>query len=311
MKKRKIAIIGGGNIGGVLALMLAQKELGDVTLLDLPQKEGAVKGKTLDIMALRPHDGQDVSLRGSSDFAAMAGADVVVVTAGMPRKPGMSRDDLLAINLRIIHSVAKEVKAHAPGAFVILTSNPLDAMVYAFHKLTGFPKQRVAGMAGALDSGRFRTFIAMETGYSVQDISGLVMGGHGPTMIPLVRTATLGGIPLTDLLSAERIEAIVQRTRNAGTEVVKLLGDGSAYFSPAASVLQMVEAHLLDKKRIIPCAALCEGEFGIDGYFVGVPSVIGAGGVEKVLEFPLTEDEQAQLDSTFAAVRANVEKTGL
>ena len=311
MGRKKIALIGGGQIGGILAMISAQKELGDVVMVDLPQMEGVVKGKTLDLMALRPHDGYDVDLSGSGDFSAIAGADVVMITAGVPRKPGMTRDDLTAINLKVMESVADSVKTHAPDAFVILTTNPLDAMVYAFHKFTGFPKSQVVGMAGSLDTARFKTFLAMETGYSVQDVSALVMGGHGPTMIPLIRTATIGGVPITDLLPMERIEAIAKRTREAGTEVVKLLGNGSAFYSPAAAVIEMAEAYLYDKKRVIPSAALCEGEYGIDGYFMGVPCVIGAGGVEKVLEFELTAEEQNLLETTLNAVKTTVAETGI
>ena len=306
MARNKIALIGGGQIGGILALQAAERELGDVLLVDIPQKEGFIKGKALDIMQLRPHAGLDVDLTGSGDFSAIAGADIVVITAGVPRKPGMTRDDLLSVNLNIIRHVAEQVKQHAPEAFVVLTTNPLDAMVYAFHKLSGLPKQRVVGMAGALDGARFRTFIAMETGLSVKDVCCLVMGGHGPTMLPLTRTATVGGVPLTALLDHDRIDAIVQRTRDAGTELVKLYETGSAYFSPSGATIEMVEAYLKDKKRVISSAALCEGEYGVSGLFIGVPCVIGAGGVERILEFELTDEEQAMLRQTVAAVEKTV-----
>ncbi|QYZ67521.1 MAG: malate dehydrogenase [Gammaproteobacteria bacterium (ex Lamellibrachia satsuma)] len=311
MKRKKIAVVGGGQIGGILALLVAQKELGDLVILDIPDKENFIKGKALDIMQMRPNDGVDVELSGNSDFSAMEGADVVLVTAGMPRKPGMSRDDLLNINLNIIRNVADQVKQHAPNALVIITTNPLDAMVYAFYKLSGLPKAQVAGMAGALDGARFRTFIAMETGLSVQDVSCLVMGGHGPSMVPLVRTATVGGVPITDLLSVEQIQAIVRRTQDAGTELVKLYETGSAYFSTASAVIEMAEAYLKDKQRVIPSAALCEGEYGVNGLFLGVPAVIGGTGVERILEFELSSEEREMLDATVAAVSKTVEETGL
>ncbi len=311
MSRKKIALIGGGQIGGVLALLSAQKELGDIVVLDIPQMEGQAKGKTLDMMAMRPHDGYDVELSGTSDYEDIRDADLILITAGLPRKPGMTREDLLGTNLKIMKDVAEKVKEYAPNAFVILTTNPLDAMVYAFHKYTGMPKNQVVGMAGALDSGRFRTFIAMETGLSVQDVSGMVMGGHGPEMLPLIRTANVGGVPLTSLLSQEKIDAIIKRTQEAGTEVVKLLGNGSAYHSPAASVIEMAEAYIRDKKRVITSAALCEGEYGIDGYFVGVPCVIGSGGVERVIEFELTPEERILLDKTIETVKKTVVETGI
>ena len=309
MSRKKIALIGGGQIGGILALLITQKELGDLVMVDLPKLENFVRGKTLDLMALRPHGGYDIALSGSGDYAAIAGADLIIVTAGVARRPGMNREDLLDINLEIIRLVAEQVKQHAPNAFVILTTNPLDAMIYAFYKHTGLPKQQLVGMAGALDSGRFRTFIAMETGLSVQDVSALVIGGHGPSMIPMTRTATVGGIPIDALLTRSQIDAVVERTRGAGTEIVTLLGNGSAFYSPAAAVIEMAESFLKDKKRIIPSAALCEGEYGVDGYFVGVPCVLGAGGVERVIEFPLTREEQTLFDKTVESVIQTVNKT--
>ena len=311
MSRKKIALIGGGQVGGILALIAAEKELGDIVVIDIQTMEGLVKGKALDIMAARPHDGYDVNLEGSSDFSKIEGADVVVITAGVPRKPGMTREDLLDVNLKIITEVANNVKKYAPDSFVIVVSNPLDAIVYAFYKISGFPKNRVVGMAGALDNGRFRTFIAMETGLSVQDVSCMVMGGHGPTMVPLPRLANVGGVPLTTLLSQEKIDAIMTRVQQAGTEIVKLYGTGSAYFSPAAAIVEMMEAYLKDKKRVIPSAARCEGEYGIDGYFIGVPCVIGAGGIEKILEIELTENEKQLLANTLEAVRKTVAETGL
>ena len=303
MARKKIALIGGGQIGGNLALLIAQKELGDVVIYDIPQAEGMTKGKALDLMQLRPHDGYDVNLEGSSDPASLTDADVVIITAGIPRKPGMSRDDLLEINIKIITDVANNVKKYAPNAFVIVVSNPLDAIVYSFYKVSGFAKNKVVGMAGALDSARFRTFIAMETGFSVQDVSCMVLGGHGDTMVPVTRLATVGGVPVTSLISEERVAEIEQRTRVAGGEIVKLFGNGSAFYAPAASAIEMAESYLRDKKRVIPCASLCEGEFGIDGYFIGVPTVIGSGGVEKVLEFNLLESEKAELAKTMEAVK--------
>ncbi|MDP7558319.1 MAG: malate dehydrogenase [Candidatus Marinimicrobia bacterium] len=311
MNRKKIALIGGGQIGGNLALIAAQKELGDVVILDIPEAEGMAKGKALDIMQLRPHDGYDVNLSGTSDYADIEGADVIVITAGVPRKPGMDREDLLSINIKIITNVAENVRKYAPNAFVIVVSNPLDAIVYSFYKVSGFPKNRVVGMAGALDTGRFRTFLSMETGYSVQDIHCMVMGGHGDTMVPIIRTANVAGIPITELVPADRLEAIVKRTRVAGGEIVKLFGNGSAFYAPAQCAMEMAEAYILDKKRVIPSAALCEGEYGIDGYFIGVPAVIGAGGVEKIIEFELTEDENAALQNTFEHVKKTVGETGL
>ena len=311
MNRKKITLIGGGQIGGNLALLSAQKELGDVLIFDIPKADGMVKGKALDIMQLRPHDGFDSNIVGSSDWKDVRDSDVFIITAGIPRKPGMSRDDLLEINLEIISNVAKNIKNYAPNAFVIVISNPLDAMVYAFHKISQFPKNQVVGMAGALDSARFRTFIAMETGFSVQDVSCMVLGGHGDTMVPITRLATVGGVPVTDLIQPKRLKEIENRTRVAGGEIVKLFGNGSAFYAPAQSAIEMAESFIKDKKRVIPCAALCEGEFGINGYFIGVPTVIGAKGVEKIIEFSLNEDEQFALGETLKAVKKTVSETGL
>ena len=311
MARYKIALIGGGQIGGNLALIAAEKELGDIVIFDIPKMEGIVKGKALDIMQLRPHDGYDVNIKGTSNYKDIEGSDVIVITAGLPRKPGMDREDLMSINLNIMKDVAKNVKEYAPDSFVIVISNPLDAMVYTFYKVSGFSKNNVVGMAGALDSGRFRTFIAMETGYSVQDITCMVLGGHGDSMVPITRLATVGGVPLTDIVSAERLTEIEDRTRYAGGEIVKLLGNGSAYYAPAQCAMEMAESYLKDKKRVIPCAALCEGEFGIDGYFIGVPTVIGCGGVEKILEIKLNSDERSMLNNTLDVVKKTVSETGL
>ncbi|MED5218741.1 MAG: malate dehydrogenase [Candidatus Neomarinimicrobiota bacterium] len=311
MARKKIALIGGGQIGGNLALLAAQKELGDVIIFDIPKAEGMVKGKALDLMHLRPHDGYDADISGTSNWDDVKNADVFIITAGIPRKPGMNREDLLEINLGIMKDVATNIKEQAPNAFVIVISNPLDAMVYAFYKVSGFPKNRVVGMAGALDSTRFRTFIAMETGYSVQDVTCMVLGGHGDTMVPISRLATVGGVPVTDLISSEQLKKIEDRTRVAGGEIVKLFGNGSAFYAPAQSAIEMAEAFLRDKKRVIPCASLCEGEFGIEDYFIGVPSVIGAGGVENILEFALTDKEQSELNNTLEAVKKTVAETDL
>ena len=311
MARKKIALVGGGQIGGNLALLATQKELGDVVIYDIPQAEGMTKGKSLDIMQLRPHDGYDVNLEGTSDPAGLKDADVVIITAGIPRKPGMDREDLLEINIKIITDVANNVKKYAPNAFVIVVSNPLDAIVYSFYKVSGFSKNKVIGMAGALDSGRFRAFLAMETGYSAQDVNCMVLGGHGDTMVPITRLATIGGIPAEEIIPKDRLDAIVERVRFAGGELVKLFGNGSAYYAPAASAIEMAEAYLKDKKRVIPSAALCEGEFGVDGYFIGVPTIIGAGGIEKILEFKLLPEEQEMLNKTLIAVKKTVAETKL
>ncbi|MEA1882030.1 MAG: malate dehydrogenase [Candidatus Marinimicrobia bacterium] len=311
MSRPKIALIGGGQIGGNLALLATQKELGDIVIFDIPKAEGMVKGKALDLMQLRPHDGYDADITGTSDWNDVKDSDVFIITAGIPRKPGMDREDLLGINLGIMKDVASNIKEQAPNAFVIVISNPLDAMVYAFYKVSGFPKNQVVGMAGALDSARFRTFIAMETECSVQDVTCMVLGGHGDTMVPVTRLATVGGVPVEELIPADRLEEIVNRTRFAGGEIVKLFGNGSAFYAPAQSAIEMAESYLRDKKRVIPCTSLCEGEFGVDGYFIGVPSVIGAGGVEHILEFELKENEKAALNDTLVAVKKTVAETGL
>ncbi len=311
MSQPKISLIGGGQIGGNLALISAQKELGDITIFDIPKAEGMVKGKALDLMQLRPHDGYDSNISGTSNWNDLKNTDVFIITAGIPRKPGMNREDLLEINLGIMKDVAKNIKEQAPNSFVIVISNPLDAMVYTFYKVSGFSKNKVVGMAGALDSARFRTFLAMETGCSVQDITCMVLGGHGDTMVPITRLATIGGVPLEELIPSDRLDEIVERTRFAGGEIVKLFGNGSAYYAPAQSAIEMAESYLKDKKRVIPCASLCEGEFGINGYFIGVPSVIGSGGVEKILEFDLKDEEKAALDNTLEAVKNTVKETGL
>ena len=311
MSRKTIALIGGGQIGGNLALLAAQKELGNIIIFDIPKAEGMVKGKALDLMQLRPHDGYDANITGTSNWKDVKDADVFIITAGIPRKPGMDREDLLEINLGIMKDVAENIKEQAPQSFVIVISNPLDAMVYAFYKISEFPKNQVVGMAGALDSTRLRTFIAMETGYSVQDVTCMVLGGHGDTMVPITRLATIGGVPVSDLVSAERLSEIEERTRFAGGEIVKLFGNGSAFYAPAQSAIEMAESYIKDKKRVIPCASLCQGEFGVDGYFIGVPTVIGAEGVERILEFELQDHEKEALNNTLVAVQKTVSETGL
>ena len=277
------------------------RELGDVVLFDVV--EGVPQGKALDLMEQRPLVNSDATLKGTQNYADIEGADVVVITAGVPRKPGMSRDDLLGINLKIMRDVSQNIREHAPKAFVIVVSNPLDAMVYTCRKITGFPRERVIGMAGVLDSARFRAFIAMELQVSVQDVSAMVLGGHGDTMVPIVRFCTVNGIPISDLLPQESIAKIVERTKQAGGEIVALLKTGSAFFSPAAAVMEMAESYLKDKKRVLVCAAELQGEYGIRGYYVGVPVVIGAGGMEKVIELKLTPEEKKSFDASFVHVK--------
>ena len=311
MARKKVAFIGAGQIGGNLALLAAQKELGDIVLFDIPAAEGMAKGKALDISQLLPVVGRDARLSGTSSYDDVAGADLCIITAGIPRKPGMSREDLLDTNIKIITDVATNLKRACPQAFCIVVANPLDAMVYAFKKLTGFPKQRVVGMAGILDSARFRTFIAMDLNVSVEDVQAFVLGGHGDDMVPLTRCCSVGGIPVTELLPKQRIDAIVERTRKGGGELVALYKTGSAYYAPAAAVIAMAEAYLHDKKRVLPCAALLEGEYGIHGYYFGVPVVIGAGGVERVLEVKLSDEERALVQKSLESVKKTVAETKL
>src|SRR5476651_1103913 len=279
MARKKIALIGAGQIGGTLALLAGQKDLGDVVLFDIPQAEGTAKGKALDIAQLSPVAGFDANYSGSSNYKDIAGADVIIVTAGVPRKPGMTRDDLVGINAKVIGAVGKGIKENAPNAFVIVITNPLDAMVGLMQEVTGFPANRVVGMAGVLDSARFRLFLAQELKVSVEDVTAFVLGGHGDTMVPLVRYSTVAGIPITELIAPDRLEAIVQRTRDGGAEIVKHLKTGSAYYAPSAAATEMVEAILKDKKKILPCAAYLQGEYGINGLFVGVPVKLGSSGI--------------------------------
>jgi len=305
MPRAKISVIGGGNVGASCALWAAAKELGDVVVLDIPDQEDAVKGKMLDLAQCGPIELFDADILGTADYADTAGSDVVIVTAGIPRKPGMSRDDLIQTNVKIVKSVAEQVAKHAPDSVMILVSNPLDAMVYTAWKASGFPTSRIVGQAGCLDVARFKTFIAMETGFSVEDINALLLGGHGDTMVPLPRFTNISGIPITQFISEDRLNEIVERAKMGGGEIVKLMGT-SAYYAPAAGSIQMAEAIIRDKKRILPCAAYCDGEFGINGYFVGVPALLGKGGVEKVIEVDLTGDEQKLMDNSVEAVQGLV-----
>ena len=310
MARNKIALVGAGQIGGTLALLAGLKELGDVVLFDIV--DGVPQGKALDIVQGSPIEGYDAAITGANDYAAIKGADVVIVTAGVPRKPGMSRDDLIGINTKVVGEVGAAIKQHCPQAFVITITNPLDAMVWVMKEATGLPANRVVGMAGILDSARFRYFLAQEFGVSVEDVTAFVLGGHGDTMVPLVRYSTVAGIPLPDLVkmgwtTQERLDNIVQRTRDGGGEIVGLLKTGSAFYAPASSAIQMAEAYLRDKKRVLPCAAWLDGQYGVRGLYVGVPVVIGAGGVERIVEISLNSEEKAAFDKSVAAVRELIE----
>lgn len=306
MARNKIALIGAGNIGGTLALLAGLRELGDIVLFDI--KEGAPQGKALDIAQAAPVEGFDAALKGTQSYADIAGADVVIVTAGVPRRPGMSRDDLLGINAKVMKSVGAGIKAEAPEAFVICITNPLDVMVKVLQTASGLPEERVIGMAGVLDSARFRHFLADAMAVSVEDVSAFVLGGHGDSMVPVVDYTTVAGINLPTLIkigwiSQDKVDAIVERTRKGGGEIVGLLGDGSAYYAPASSAIAMAESYLKDKKRVLPCAAWLNGEYGVSDLYVGVPVVIGASGVERIIELPLSDDERRMFDASVAAVR--------
>lgn len=303
MRRAKITIIGAGNVGATCAHWCAAAELGDIVLLDIPQTEDMPRGKALDLMQASPIFGFDSNVVGTTSYEDTANSDVIVVTAGIPRKPGMSRDDLLSTNARIVTSVGEQIKQTSPNAVVIVVSNPLDAMVQQMWKVTGFDKSKVCGQAGVLDTARYRTFLAMELGVSVEDISALLMGGHGDTMVPIPSCTSIGGIPVTQLIEPARLEEIVDRTRKGGAEIVSLLKTGSAYYAPAAACAQMVEAVVRDKKRVIPVAALCESEYGVGGYYVGVPVIMGSNGVEKVIELSLTENETADFQNSVDAVK--------
>ncbi|MEK9880691.1 MAG: malate dehydrogenase, partial [Paracoccaceae bacterium] len=310
MARPKIALIGAGQIGGTLAHLAAIKELGDVVLFDIA--EGVPQGKALDIAQSGPAEGFDASLKGTQSYSDIAGADVCIVTAGVPRKPGMSRDDLLGINLKVMKSVGEGIREHAPNAFVICITNPLDAMVWALREFSGLPHQKVCGMAGVLDSARFRHFLAEEFNVSMRDVTAFVLGGHGDTMVPLARYSTVAGIPLPDLVemgwtTQERLDAIIQRTRDGGAEIVGLLKTGSAFYAPATSAIEMAEAYIKDQKRLLPCAAYCKGEFGLDGMYVGVPTIIGSGGIERIADIKLNAEEQLMFDNSVNAVNGLVE----
>lgn len=309
--RKKISVIGAGFTGATTALMLAQKELGDVVLVDIPQMENPTKGKALDMLEATPVMGVDSNVIGTADYKDTADSDLVIITAGIARKPGMSRDDLVTTNANIMKSVSEQVAKYSPNAYIIVLSNPVDAMTYTVYKTTGFPKNRVIGQSGVLDSARYRTFIAQALNISVEDVSGFVMGGHGDFMVPLVRYTYAGGIPIEKLLPRETIDQIVQRTRTGGGEIVNLLGNGSAYYAPAASLTQMAEAILKDKKRIIPTIALLEGEYGYHDLFIGVPTILGGDGIEKVIEVELTEEEKAGLDKSAESVKKVMELLSL
>ena len=310
MARKKIALIGAGQIGGTLALLAGLKDLGDIVLFDVV--DGVPQGKALDIAEASPVGGFDAVYSGGSNYAGIKGADVVIVTAGIPRKPGMSRDDLIATNAKVMDTVGAAIKKHCPKAFVICITNPLDVMVYVLQQASGLPANRVVGMAGVLDSARFRYFLAQEFKVSVEDVTAFVMGGHGDTMVPLTRYSTVAGIPVPDLVkmgwtTKEKLDAIVQRTRDGGAEIVNLLKTGSAFYAPAASAIQMAESYLKDKRRVLPCAAMLNGEYGVKGLYVGVPVVIGAAGVEKVVEIDLNKAEKAMFDKSVAAVRGLID----
>ncbi len=303
--RKKVTVVGAGNVGANVALRIAGKELADVVLVDIT--DGVPQGKGLDIAQSGPVEGYDVQITGSNGYEETAGSDIVVITAGFPRKPGMSRDDLLIANYEIVKNATEQAVKHSPNAILILVTNPLDAMCWTAWKVSGFSRNRVIGMAGVLDTARYRTFIGMELGVSVENISAMVLGGHGDTMVPLVRLTSVSGIPLTELMPQDRIDAIVDRTRNGGAEIVKYLKTGSAYYAPSAATVEMVESILKDKKKVLPCATLLEGEYGVNGLFVGVPVKLGAQGIEKVYELKLEAGEQTMLDKSIAAVKELVE----
>src|SRR4051812_24689964 len=306
MARKKIALIGSGNIGGELANMLVSKQLGDVVLFDIPQKEGLAKGKALDLEQASALSGADANVSGTSNWADVAGSDVLIITAGIPRKPGQSRDDLVAVNVPIIRNVADNAKKHCPNAFCIVVSNPLDAMVYEFQRRTGFPSAKVAGMAGALDSARYQLFLARELGVSVKDVRALVLGGHGDDMVPIGSATTVNGVPVERLIPKDKLDAIITRTRGGGGEIVQLMGT-SAYYAPAAGAIAMAEAYLGDQKRLLACAALLDGQYGYKDLYLGVPVILGAGGIEKIVDISLSADEKAALEKSATSVRKVVE----
>lgn len=303
IKRRKVSVIGGGFTGATTALMLAQKELGDVVLVDIPQNEDPTKGKALDMLEASPVQGFDSTIIGTSNYEDTKDSDIVVITAGIARKPGMSRDDLVQTNQKVMKSVTQQIVKHSPDCYIIVLTNPVDAMTYTVFKESGFPKERVIGQSGVLDTARFRTFVAQELNLSVKDITGFVLGGHGDDMVPLIRYSYAGGIPLETLIPKDRLDAIVERTRKGGGEIVGLLGNGSAYYAPAASLVQMVEGILKDQRRVIPAIAYLEGEYGFEGIYLGVPTILGGNGLEKIIELELTEDEKAALSNSADAVK--------
>jgi len=307
--RKKITIVGAGNVGATAAHWAAERELGDIVLVDIV--EGTPQGKALDLMEARPVEGFDVNIIGSNSYEETKDSDVVIITAGLPRKPGMSREDLLQKNREIVEGVTRQIVKYSPNCFIIVVSNPLDTMTYLAYKVSGFSKNRVMGMAGVLDSARFRVFIAMELNISVEEVQAFVLGGHGDDMVPLIRYSTVAGIPIAELISEERIKAIVDRTRKAGGEIVNLLKTGSAFYSPAASAVQMAEAILKDKRRILPCAAYLQGEYGLQDIFFGVPVVLGAAGVEKVIEVRLTAEEQAAVEKSAREVKESIAKLNI
>ncbi|WP_243300413.1 malate dehydrogenase [Bacillus litorisediminis] len=303
IKRKKISVIGAGFTGATTAFILAQKELGDIVLVDIPQAENPTKGKALDMLEAGPVQGFDANITGTSNYEDTKDSDVVVITAGIARKPGMSRDDLVQTNQKVMKAVTQEVVKYSPNCFIVVLTNPVDAMTYTVFKESGFPKHRVIGQSGVLDTARFRTFVAQELNLSVKDITGFVLGGHGDDMVPLVRYSYAGGIPLEKLIPQERLEAIVERTRKGGGEIVNLLGNGSAYYAPAASLVEMVEAIVKDQRRVLPAIAYLEGEYGYSGIYLGVPTVLGGNGLEKIIELDLTEEEKAALDKSVESVK--------
>ncbi|KAF0819477.1 MULTISPECIES: malate dehydrogenase [unclassified Cytobacillus] len=307
LKRKKISVIGGGFTGATTAFLLGQKELGDVVLVDIPQMENPTKGKALDMLEASPVQGFDANITGTSSYEDTQDSDIVVITAGIARKPGMSRDDLVQTNQKIMKSVAQEIAKYSPNSYIVVLTNPVDAMTYTVFKESGFPKNRVIGQSGVLDTARFRTFVAQELNLSVKDITGFVLGGHGDDMVPLVRYSYAGGIPLEALISKDRLDAIVERTRKGGGEIVNLLGNGSAYYAPAASLVEMCEAILKDQRRVLPSIAYLEGEYGYEGIYLGVPTILGANGIEKIIELELTNEEKAALDKSADSVRKVME----
>ncbi|WP_121643066.1 malate dehydrogenase [Bacillus vallismortis] len=301
--RKKVSVIGAGFTGATTAFLIAQKELADVVLVDIPQLENPTKGKALDMLEASPVQGFDAKIIGTSNYEDTAGSDIVVITAGIARKPGMSRDDLVSTNEKIMRSVTREIVKYSPESIIVVLTNPVDAMTYAVYKESGFPKERVIGQSGVLDTARFRTFVAEELNLSVKDVTGFVLGGHGDDMVPLVRYSYAGGIPLETLIPKERIDAIVERTRKGGGEIVNLLGNGSAYYAPAASLSEMVEAILKDQRRVLPTIAYLEGEYGYEGIYLGVPTIVGGNGLEQIIELELTDYERAQLNQSVESVK--------